>query len=230
MFEFFLTETVSEMIANQRMLAIIMVFLGGLLTSFSPCILTMIPVIVGYIGGSDDQVTKTKGFTLTTTFVFGLATIFAVFGLIASTVGVVFGRLNMVWYYVLAAVAIIMGLRILGVIDFHLPGLQRMPMNLKGYSGAYLMGLSFGMIASVCATPVLAVIITYVAAQGELAYGALLLFVYGIGHGLPLIVAGTFTSLLKKIPRIQRYTHYTKYFSGSILIVVGLFLLMRVRW
>lgn len=230
MFDVFFTESVTQALLDRSMMTIIIIFLGGLLTSISPCVLSMLPILVGYIGGYSEDVSKLKGFTLSATFVLGLATTFAILGIIAAYFGLIFGQVGIMWYYILAAVSIIMGLNVLGVIHFNIPGLKRMPVILRGYSGTYLMGLSFGLAASTCATPVLAVIITYVAAQGELLYGSLLLFMYGIGHGVPLIIVGTFTALLKNLPKVQHYTRYINYVSGSILILVGLLLLMWVRW
>lgn len=230
MLELFFTETIPQAIAGKSMIALIIIFLGGVVTSFSPCILSMLPVMVGYIGGYSDGTSKIKGFFLATAFVLGLSTTFAIMGFVAASLGLIFGQVGSFWYYILAAVAILMGLHLLGVFNFNLPGLKQMPVKLSGYPGSYLMGLFFGLVASACATPVLAVIITYSAVQGELAYGSLLLFVYGIGHGLPLIVVGTFTSLLKKLPRMQYYTRYINFFSGGILILLGFYLLILVSW
>jgi cytochrome c-type biogenesis protein len=230
MLEVFFTETIPQAIAGKSILTMIIIFLGGLVTSISPCILSMLPVMVGYIGGYSDHTSKVKGFTLATTFVLGLSTTFAMMGLAAASLGLIFGQVGSSWYYLLAAVAILMGLHLLGVISFNMPGLKKMPVKISGYMGAYLMGLFFGLVASACATPVLAVIITYAAVQGELAYGSLLLFVYGVGHGLPLIAAGTFTALLKKLPRMQHYTRYINYFSGGILILLGFYLLILISW
>ena len=230
MFEVFFKEIIPQTIASKSLIIILIIFAGGIITSLSPCILSMLPVMIGYIAGYGDNSTKTKGFALSTTFVLGMSTTFAILGLVAASLGIVFGQISSVWYYILATVAIIMGLNLLGVISFNIPGIKKMPVVLTGYLGAYVMGLFFGLAASPCATPVLAVIMTYVALEGELVFGALLLFIYGIGHGLPLILAGTFTVLLKKLPKLERYTQYINYFSGGILILLGLYLLIRVSW
>jgi cytochrome c-type biogenesis protein len=229
MLETFFTVTIPAAIEGKSILTIVIIFFGGLVTSFSPCILSMMPVMVGYIGGYGD-ISKTRGFSLATTFVMGLATTFAILGLSAVSFGKVFGQIGSGWYYILAAVALTMGLHLAGVFSFNIPGLKQMPLRLSGYPGAFLMGLFFGLVASPCATPVLAVIMTYVAIQGDLAYGSLLLFIYGIGHGLPLVIVGTFTALLKKLPKVQRFTQHINYFSGGILILLGLYLLALVRW
>lgn len=211
-------------------LSFLIVFIGGILTSVSPCILTMVPIIVGYIGGYDEEGSKVKGFTMSLAFVLGLSVTFAVLGVAAVLLGKVFGQLGDTWYYILAFMAIIMGLQLLGVINLKFPTLSKLPAKKGGHVTSFLLGLVFGLVASPCATPVLAVIMVYVASTGNLYYGAGLLFFYGLGHGLPLIIAGTFTATIKQIPRMQKYAHYITLGSGVMLIVVGLYFLVLVRW
>ena len=227
--EMFFTETVPQAIAGRTVLTFFIVFAGGFLTSISPCIVAMIPVLVSYIGGYSSR-TRKRGFLLSLIFVLGMSVTFAVMGLAAAYFGRIFGQIGSGWYYILAGVSIIMGLHLLGVLTFNLPGLKTMPVKVGGLGGTFLMGLLFGLVASPCATPVLAVIITYVAAYGEPAYGGSLLFMYGLGHGIPLIVAGTFTAVIKQMGRIQKYTRYINYGSGSLLIFLGLYLLTLAAW
>ncbi len=222
--EHFFSRTLPEAISQRSIITLVLVFLGGLLTSISPCILTMVPLLVGYIGGYGEG-SKSRGFILSASFVTGMAVTFSILGFIAAYFGSVFGEIGSAWYYVLAAVALIMGLQLLGVLTFEMPGLKKLPLRKAGFGGALIMGLLFGLVASPCATPVLAVIITYAAVQAELLYGSILLFIYGLGHGIPLLVAGTFTGLARNLPKINKYTHNLSYISGAILVLGGLFLL-----
>lgn len=213
-------------------LSLILVYLGGILTSVSPCVLTMIPVMIGYIGGytGGEESSKIKGFGLSAICVLGMSVTFSIFGIVAVMLGKVFGQIGNAWYYVLAAVAIIMGLQLLGVINLQFPTLSKLPVKKGGIVSTFLIGMLFGLVMSPCATPVLAVIIAYVASTGNLIYGAVLLFVYGLGHGLPLIVVGTFTASIKQLPKFQKYTHYITVISGVVLILLGLYFLILVRW
>jgi len=222
--ERFFSQTLPEVIDQRSIITLVLVFLGGLLTSISPCILTMVPLLVGYIGGYGEG-SKSRGFILSASFVTGMAVTFSILGFIAAYFGRVFGEIGSAWYYVLAAVALVMGLQLLGVLTFEMPGLKKIPLRKAGIGGSLIMGLLFGLVASPCATPVLAVIITYAAVQAELLYGSILLFIYGLGHGIPLLVAGTFTGLARNLPKINKYTHNLSYISGAILVLGGLFLL-----
>ena len=226
----FFSVTLPDVMGQRSALVLVLVFIGGVVTSISPCILSMVPLLVSYIGGYGGDGPRSRGFMLSSSFVTGLAITFAVLGFIAASFGQVFGQIDAIWYYILAAVAIIMGLQLLGVLTFNLPGLQKIPIKKAGFGGSLVMGMLFGLVASPCATPVLAVIITYAAVQAEPVYGSGLLFIYGIGHGLPLLVAGTFTGFARSLPRFNRYTQYLSYVSGFILIVLGLVLLAWVNW
>jgi len=226
-FDRFFKETIPEALADGGLLIFLLVFLGGLITSLSPCILSMLPVMVGYVGGLE-QSSKTRGFMASGAFVLGLAVTFALLGVVASLLGKVFGQIGSVWSYLLGFFAILMGLQLFGVLNFNLPGLKALP-GKRGFLGSFGIGLLFGLVASPCATPVLAVLMAYVAGQGQLWYGAVLLFIYGLGHGLPLIVAGTFTAALKGLPRLQRWSQYVNYASGGLLIGLGLYFLVRIN-
>ncbi|MDQ7093128.1 cytochrome c biogenesis protein CcdA [Desulfosporosinus sp. PR] len=225
----FFQETIPDALASGGLPILVFVFLGGVLTSLSPCILSMLPVMLGYIGGLAKP-TKTKGFIVSGFFVLGLAVTFSILGISAALLGKVFGQIGPAWPYIIGLLAIVMGLQLMGVLNIELPGLKIMPEKRGGVLGPFGVGLLFGLVASPCATPVLAVLMTYVAGQGVLWYGALLLFIYGLGHGLPLLVAGTFTALLKSLPRFMRWSRNFTYLSGGILILVGLYFLARAGW
>jgi len=220
--ESFFKETIPNALSHGGLTIVLLVFLGGLMTSLSPCILSMLPIMLGYIGGLENP-TKTKGFITSATFVLGLAVTFALLGIVASLLGKAFGQIGPAWIYIVGFFSILMGLQLIGIINFNLPGLQAMPEKKGGVLGSFGVGLLFGLVASPCATPVLAVLMTYVAGQGVLWYGALLLFIYGLGHGIPLIIAGTFTAVLKSLPRLKKWGHYITYLSGGLLIVLGLY-------
>lgn len=232
MIQNFFDVTLAQAMGSISPFSYLIVFLGGVLTSISPCILTMIPVIVGYIGGYTEghENSKTRGFRLSLAFVLGLSVTFAVFGVVAVMLGRIVGQVGDIWYYVLSVVAIVMGLHLLGVINIRFPSLGTMPVKKGGLFSSFLIGLMFGLVASPCATPVLAVIVAYVATSGNIYFGASLLFVYGLGHGLPLIIAGTFTAVIKQLPRFQKYSRYFTLASGLILVIFGLYFLASARW
>ena len=208
------------------LVAYLLVFLGGIVTSIGPCNVAMIPLVVGYVGGSHD-LSRSRCLVLSFTFAVGLAITFMLLGIVAALVGGLIGGTSRVWYYLVAAVCLMIGLHILGAFRLPpLPGLGRLreKISLKGLPGALALGLVSGLVASQCATPVLAAILTYVMARQEaLVYGAALLFVYALGRGVPVVLAGTFTGAVKQLQSLGRWSSVIEKASGVIIMGVGLY-------
>ena len=209
------------------LLAFLLVFVGGVVTSIGPCNIATIPLIVGYVGGSRD-LPRTRAFVLSLAFAIGLALTFMLLGVAAALIGGLIGASTHWWYYLVAGICFLIGLNMLGVLKLNLPmwlGGLRERIGLKGIPGALALGLVSGLVASQCATPVLAAILTYVMAKGALLYGATLLFVYALGRGVPVVLAGTFTGVLKGFQKLGRWSEIIEKASGVIVIGVGLYFL-----
>lgn len=216
-----------EILSSFSFLGIGLVFLGGLITSLGPCNVATIPLIVGYVGGSHD-LPHWRSFSLSLAFALGLAITFMLLGVAAASIGGLIGVSNRWWYYLVAGICFVIGLQMLGVLNLNLPGWfsgLRERIGLKGVPGALALGLVSGLVASQCATPVLAAILTYVMAKGALLYGGVLLFVYALGRGVPVVLAGTFTGALKQMQSIGRWSHTLETISGVIVILVGFYFL-----
>ena len=213
---------------NRSLAAYLLVFVGGIVTSIGPCNVAMIPLIVGYLGGSTN-LSRGRSFALSLTFATGLAITFMALGVVATLVGGMIGGTSRLWYYVVAGVCFLIALHMLGA--FRLPeipwmGRLRERISLKGIPGALALGLVSGLVASQCATPVLAAILTYVMAQqGALAYGAALLFVYALGRGVPIVLAGTFTGVIKRLRPFGRWSPVIEKVSAVIILGVGVYFL-----
>jgi len=215
------------LLENASLLAFALVFLGGILTSIGPCNVAMIPLVIGYVGGSRD-LPRARAFTLSMTFAIGLALTFMLLGVAAALIGGLIGAATRWWYYLMAGICFMTGLNMLGVLKINLPmwfGGLRERIGLNGIPGALALGLVSGLVASQCATPVLAAILTYVMAKGALLYGAALLFIYALGRGVPVVLAGTFTGALKGFQKLGRWSEIIEKASGVIMIGVGLYFL-----
>ncbi len=216
---------IPELLIASPIISLPIIFILGIITSLSPCVLSLLPILVGYIGGYSGS--RKNSFIMSLFFVLGLGITFAILGILASYMGTIFGQIGRGWYLFASLVAIFMGLSLLGVIKFNFPGLKRLPFRTNNPLGAIILGMTFGLVASPCSTPVLAAILTFVSTQGQISYGGVLLLTYGIGHGTPLIVIGTFTSLIKELPHLNKYSKYFSYISGVVLILLGLYLFNR---
>jgi len=216
-----------SLIENASLLAFGLAFLGGILTSIGPCNVAMIPLVVGYVGGTRD-LTRARAFILSLVFAIGLALTFMLLGVAAALIGGLVGASTTWWYYVVAFVCFVIGLNMLGLIRIQTPlwlGGLREKIKIKGAPGALALGLVSGLVASQCATPVLAVILTYVMAKGALVYGAALLFVYAMGRGMPIVLAGTFAGVLKSFQKLGPWSEVIEKASGVIVIGVGFYFL-----
>ena len=216
-------DNIAQLIAAYPLLAFGAVFLAGVLSSASPCVLATIPLVVGFVGGYSDG-DRGKAFRYSLAFVLGLSLTFTAFGAAAGLFGTLFGTLGGWWYVAAGVVAIVMGLQLLGLYEIHLPIKRNFEPRRGGIGGALLLGLFFGGVSSPCATPALVVILTLVATRGQILYGIALLFAYALGHCLLMLVAGTFTGFVEAFARQQGgvlLARWGKRLSGIIFLIVG---------
>ncbi|MDZ4185235.1 MAG: cytochrome c biogenesis protein CcdA [Desulfuromonadales bacterium] len=222
-------ENIEQIVALYPLLAFGAVFLAGVLSSASPCVLATIPLVVGFVGGYADG-DRSKAFRYSLAFVLGLSLTFTAFGAAAGLLGTMFGTLGGGWYIVAGIVALVMGGQMIGLYEIRLPIKRDFKPKQGGIIGSFLLGLFFGVVSSPCATPVLVVILTYVATQGQILYGTALLFTYALGHCLLMLLAGTFTGFVEAFVKKQgivNFSLWTKRLGGVIVAAVGVWLLWQ---
>jgi len=218
---------ISSVINNTPALAYILIFLGGILSASSPCVLAIIPLVIGFVGGYSEG-NKKKALLYSLTFALGLSITFTILGAIASLLGRLFGDVGKLWYYLVAGVALVMGLYLLGAIKIPFPKTVEMKTKHKGILGSFLLGLLFGIVSSPCATPVLAVILAFVATKAQIIYGISLLFVYALGHCALIILAGISTGFVESFAQSRGITNFSntaKKISGLLIIFAGFYIL-----
>jgi cytochrome c biogenesis protein CcdA len=216
---------IQHIIQNQHGVAFLAVFLGGLISAASPCVLAAIPLVIGYVGGySEGNRRRSALFSLV--FVLGLSFTFTMLGAAASAMGQFLGFMGR-WLYVgIAFIAVLMGLQLMGVISVPMPLQKTRTVKSKGLLGALLLGMLTGTVSSPCATPVLAVILAYVSTQRDMMYGSSLLFVYALGHCALIFVAGLSVGLTESIVSsrgARNFSLYAKKLSGVLLFLTGLY-------
>ncbi len=213
---------ISALIQHNPWLAAAAVFLGGVTTASNPCVLAMIPLMMGVVAGTNDSPGLKRTFAFSLFFIMGLSVTFTALGLISALMGRMFGDVGGFWKYLVAAVCFVMGLRLLGLFRFEvgLPG----TLNVRkgGGLGAFLLGLLFGVVSTPCAVPILAVLLAFVAQKGNVLYGGLLLFVYALGHAALVLVAGTSMGAAKTLieSRGLRKTNFVLQKAAGVLIIL----------
>ena len=214
-------------------LAFVAVFVGGALTAASPCVLAMIPLVIGFVGGYDGVTGCRRSLGFSLVFVFGLAVSFTAMGLIAITLGRLFGDVGGFWPWVIAAVCLAMAAHLWDLWTFSVPErLARYRPKHAGVLGAFTLGLLFGLISAPCAAPILVVVLTYIAAKGNMVYGLALLWTYAVGHCLLIAVAGTSMGVAKSLVQsrgLGRFNLVFKRLAGGLIAGVGLFVLWNAN-
>lgn len=216
-------ENIEQLIAAYPLLAFGAVFLAGVISSASPCVLATIPLVVGFVGGYSEG-DRWKAFRYSLAFIVGLSLTFTAFGAAAGLLGTMFGTLGGWWYVAAGVLALVMGGQMMGLYEISLPIRREFRPKQGGLVGAFLLGLSFGVVSSPCATPVLVVLLTFVATKGQVFYGVALLFTYAIGHCLLMLAAGTFTGFIEafvKTRGVLNFSLYAKRLGGTVIALVG---------
>ena len=221
--------TFANMITDNVFLAITLSFVAGLISSFTPCTLAQIPLIIGYVGGYTDN-DKKKPLIYSLCFALGITITFTTFGLIASFLGKTVGIKSDVWYLLLAFLMFIIALQIIEVINI-IPKKSKIYNGKKGIFGALMLGMFGGIFSSPCSTPVLIVILAYVADKSNILLGIIMLFLYSIGHSLLVVIAGTsvgFTQRMVQSNKVKNTANIIKYLLSILITALGIYMLSLV--
>ena len=144
--------------------------------------------------------------------------------------GRMFGNVGRFWKYAVAGVCLVMGLHLVGILKWNLPVPSGIRVKKRGFLGAFLLGLLFGVVSSPCAVPILAVLLAFVAEKGNVLYGGFLLFIYALGHSALVLAAGTSVGAAKSLleSRGLRRAHAVLQKAAGVLIIgVGAYFLFR---
>ncbi|MBC7880453.1 MAG: sulfite exporter TauE/SafE family protein [Anaerolineae bacterium] len=228
-FEHSAQELAQTQLTQATPLSFLLLYLIGLATSFTPCILSMLPVTIGYIGGYQSQ-SRLQSFAQSCWFALGLACTMTGLGLVATLPGVIYGQVGTGWFIAMGCLAILMGLNLLEIIPFRLPSFNGFDLNKDTPQSlkSLITGLTFGLVASPCSTPVLLAILGWVSTVHNPWLGAAFLFTYSIGHATPLVVAGVFTGALKALLSLRRWSVWINRTSGILLIFTGTYSILTL--
>jgi cytochrome c-type biogenesis protein len=201
-------------------------FIGGLLASVSPCILALLPVNLSYIGTLKIK-SRWDAFSKAGLFVLGAVTILSLFGLVSSFAGLVMveyrGYINVVVGLIMA----VMGLWLIGVVQIPLP---QMNLNLP-QAGPYGVGLTFALVSSPCASPVLFAVLAAAAATSSQVLGTLTMVSYALGYTMLIFLASLFTGLAKQSNRLLKHSEGIIRFGSVALMMTGAYYLFAgTRW
>ncbi len=228
-----LTDKLTQYLSTNEFsfLFLVISFLGGILSSISPCTLGMLPLIIGYVGGYGDN-NKFKTFIQLSSFVLGLAVVLSVIGIICALTGSVFASFGGAYFVLfLASLILVLGLNLLDLIELNLsPIVKKIP---KGNSASlfiypFVVGALFAFAASPCSTPILAGIMSFATLSKNILFAGLMLLLFSLGQGLVVVLAGVFTSFLKGVQKFSNISEILMKVSGVLLIIASILIYIKV--
>jgi cytochrome c-type biogenesis protein len=199
-------------------------FVGGALTAMNPCVLVMVPLLIGFIGGMDEEMNTWRAFLFTLVFILGFSVELAVL----FTVGLAAAPFLQSQYmiYVVAVVCVVLGLHFMDLVQIPLPISQDKLPKHTGFVGAALFGFMFGLVSLPCTGPALLLIVSVIPLKGALFGGVMMLF-YGIGHSLLILAVGTSAGAAKHLigsAKMHSANRFVKRAAGALLTGVGLYI------
>jgi cytochrome c-type biogenesis protein len=206
-------------------------FIGGVIASISPCSLAMLPLIIGYVGGYSKE-TPFRTFVQLCCFILGTAIVFSVIGIICAITGQVFAtKASGYFTLIIASLLLVMGLKLLDLLDLEMPTIiKSIPQNKNNSVFLYpiLLGMTFALAGTPCSTPILAGIMAFATMGKSIYMAVLMLFLFALGQGVILILAGLFTSSVKNLKSLSYFSEGLLKFSGLMLIGVAIYLYWKL--
>lgn len=199
-----------------------LVFFAGLLTSLGPCSLSLLPVTLAYLAGFGGE--RQPPWRRSVIFAGGIVVALVSLGLVSGLMGRLYGRVPDQIPLLVGVLAVLMGLNLLGLLRIPLPAgpdPERWRSRVPAPLAPLAAGLAFGLAATPCTTPVLAVLLAWMAQSGSPVLGAMMLTCFGAGQVMPLLLAGTAAASLPGLLGLRRLGQWVPPISGAVLLATG---------
>ncbi|MFM7550040.1 MAG: cytochrome c biogenesis protein CcdA [Cyanobacteriota bacterium] len=216
-----------QSLATPSPITLAMVFAGGLLTSLGPCSLSLLPVTLAYLAGFEGE--RQPPWQRSLAFATGIVAALVLLGLASGLLGRIYGQIPGLVPTAVAVLALLMGLNLLGLLPIPLPAgpdPERWRQLVPAPLAPIAAGLAFGLAATPCTTPVLAVLLGWMAQHGQPLIGMVLLTAFGAGQVLPLLLAGTAAASLPRLLSLRAMGQWVPPISGVVLVTTGVLTLV----
>jgi cytochrome c-type biogenesis protein len=206
-------------------------FLWGMVSVlFSPCHLASIPLIVGYVGGQNHLIEGRKATLYAVVFTTGLFITIAVIGVVCSLLGRMLGDVGPYWTIAIGLLLLWVALDMLGVAKCSMSGGLMARLTLKGLSGAFVLGLTYGVLSGSCTFGFIAPILAIVSVQAKLFTGVVFILLFAIGHCIPIVAAGSSTAMIKRLlvsSSWQQGGRFFRHLAGAMIGLLGVYFIVR---
>lgn len=221
-------ERIAEALAAGGSWLLPLAFLGGLCTSLNPCAYPMLGAVAGYVWRYGAH-SRQRTLAVSGMFLLGLTVVYGLLGGLGSLLVPIAGLSHQHLMWLVGAICVLAGSLIADIIPLNLAGsslLARYWEKLQGLPGAFVIGVLLGLVATPCATPPLAAIMSLAATRGAVWLGVVLMMAYALGHGLPAIVVGLAARSLGGLQRFASRGRVLQIVGGWLIIIVGFYLLI----
>jgi cytochrome c-type biogenesis protein len=197
-------------------------FLWGMVSvALSPCHMASIPLIISYVGGSENGIHAKSAALYAAAFTTGLFITIAMVGIICSLLGRMLGDVGPWWTILIGVILIWVALDMLGVRACSLSGNLMGRLRVRGISGAFLLGLAYGVLSGSCTFGFIAPILAIITIQEKIVTGVLFILLFGIGHCIPIAVAGSSTALARRVLENYRFQQGGLWFRRASGVGIG---------
>ena len=223
--------TVNEWMVSGTAIAAVGCFAWGMISVlFSPCHLASIPLIVAYVGGQEQALNPKQAGVYSSPFTLGLFISIALIGIVCALLGRMLGDVGNYWQILVGAVLIWVALGMLGVEKCSMSGSLLYRLNLKGLSGAFVLGLAYGILSGSCTFGFIAPILAIITIQQQIATGIVYILLFAVGHCLPIVVAGSSTAAVRKLMENSAWQGTGTWFrrgAGIVIVLLGVYFILN---
>ncbi|SFM99848.1 cytochrome c biogenesis CcdA family protein [Thermodesulforhabdus norvegica] len=222
---------VNQWMSGQGALAFLGCFLWGMISvALSPCHMASIPLVVSYVAGQNRLLEPREAARYAVVFTLGLFITIAVIGAVCALLGRMLGDVSPYWTILVGLVLLWVACDMMGVPICRLPGANLGRFPLRGLPGALVLGLSYGVLSGSCTFGFIAPILAVITIQQKILTGLGYILSFGIGHCLPIAVAGSFTALIRKVMENGVFQERSQWFrraAGGAIAVLGIYFIVR---
>jgi cytochrome c-type biogenesis protein len=223
--------TIHQWMSGGVLIAAVGCFFWGVVSvAFSPCHIASIPLIVGYVAGQEKALRARDAAYYAGVFSIGLFISIAMVGIVCSLLGRMLGEVGPYWTILVGAILIWVALDMLGVPHCSMSGSLMGQIKVKGMIGAFVLGLAYGILSGSCTFGFIAPILAIITVQEKALTGIVYIVLFGIGHCIPIAVAGSSTAKVRRLLESSSFHEGSQWFrrcAGAAIALLGLYFIAK---